>query len=655
MSGATSFPTVGLWVQFGKGPYDGDAGSTAWTQLTLKKASIRSGRTVELEATPAGQGVFLLDNNDRKLDPFNTAGPYAGNLLPGREVRLATGASADGSVGTIWTGFAEEWPQTYSPPKTADVELPCVDALGLVATSTLPTSVYTDAVKASSPMAWFRFNETTGFLASDSSGNRHHGQFNNGISESVPGLLAGDVDKAVAFLPDIHVMRANHGSLSTIAADGTWQARSYEFWWKGRPRTALVSEFPLISVGRGGPADFEILYNDDLGLSVRTISSTTETVFPINPLLRHHIVVTRSAAGTRAVYVDGVPVTTTNFVRTPAARKALSGLQVSGGGYTPASTDSAVYQPSLVTFDEVAVYPTVLSAATVAAHYAAGATAWAGDNTLQRLTNVTNFMNLGSLTTTATMSTSWKQWAYGPATLDMAPLEYLQALEASEQGRLVSTFDAVNGTSLAMLPREAYEGTLPIVAAFTDDPAGTLHYDEIELDTGASRVRNSITIAYASGKDADGNYGATGEVTVASAASIVANGRKEWKLTTVLGSHTDAQSLAEYLLDRYATPRARVTKLVINPAADSRLWTVAKTLKIGDRVTVRLLPQNTGSAITVDCRIDGLEHDIDGGVNMWRTTYYLSAIDRMTSGTNPAWWIWGGPATWGSTDMRWYL
>jgi hypothetical protein len=65
---------------------------------------------------------------------------------------------------------------------------------------------------------------------------------------------------------------------------------------------------------------------------------------------------------------------------------------------------------------------------------------------------------------------------------------------------------------------------------------------------------------------------------------------------------------------------------VINPAGDSRLIDVASTLKLGDRVTVTRHPQNHGAAFTLTCHIDGIEHEIDNGVNVWRVTYYMSAV-----------------------------
>lgn len=657
MSGTSTFPGIALWVQFGKGPFDGDAGSTTWTALNLKRASIHAGRSAELDSTTAGQAVFVLDNNDRSLDPFNASGAHAGQLLPGREVRLAAGLSSDGSVGNLWSGFTEEWPQTYTPPETADVALPCVDALGLVATTTLPESVYAGKIGTTSvaPMAWYRLSENSGFFANDSSGYRNHGQFNNGLSSSIISLVSGDADSAVAFLPDNHVLASLHPALSMRDTAGAGQARSYEFWWVGRPRLALVAEFPLLSVGRGGPADFEILYDDLYGLCVRVATSTTEDTIPIDPMIRHHIVVTVTAGGTRVVYVNGSVVTTTAVVRSAPTRGAVNGLQVSGGGYSPGVGDDARFAPQLVAFDEVAVYPGVLTGTDVTDHWTAGYSAWNGDNVLGRLFNVETALRLTSLHSSATLPTNRRNWSLGSATFDMAPLEYLQALEASEQGRLVSTFDTTDGTSLALLPREPFESALTVAAAFTDDPAGSLHYEEIEVDTGALRVRNEITVKYAAGVDSAGKFGASGEVTLTDSPSVVANGHKPWTVTTLLASSSDAHTLAEYLLDRYATRRARVTKLVINPAADGRLWTVAKTLKVGDRVTVRRLPQNSGSAFTVDCRIDGIQTEIDQGVNVWRVTYVLSAITPIVAGTSSTWWTWAGSARWGDADLRWYI
>jgi hypothetical protein len=269
------------------------------------------------------------------------------------------------------------------------------------------------------------------------------------------------------------------------------------------------------------------------------------------------------------------------------------------------------------------VWDREVDAAEVFEHYAAGANAWSGDYPIKgRLNNILAAAKLTGFQSSATTETTHE---LGPCVMEgMDPLTYLQQLEATESGRLVCRPDGID-----LLGREEFPDPLSVAAAFTDDPAGDLHYDDVEFDTGNTLLRNKITIHYLPGEDlheAPAPVAVAGQVTVTDPASILKYGPRPWDITTVVPDHPQARNIGLDLLHRHADPTPRVTKLVINPAGDSRLIDVASTLKLGDRVTVTRHPQNHGAAFTLTCHIDGIEHEIDNGVNVWRVTYYMSAV-----------------------------
>ena len=76
----------------------------------------------------------------------------------------------------------------------------------------------------------------------------------------------------------------------------------------------------------------------------------------------HYIAVTKSGSGAGAVkfYVDGVAVATVDVAPAQVIQNTAVSTSFSGAGSSAAD------------FDEFAIYPTALSAARIAAHYAAG-------------------------------------------------------------------------------------------------------------------------------------------------------------------------------------------------------------------------------------------------------------------------------------------
>ena len=87
---------------------------------------------------------------------------------------------------------------------------------------------------------------------------------------------------------------------------------------------------------------------------------------------------------------------------------------------------------------------------------------------------------------------------------------------------------------------------------------------------------------------------------------------------------------ADWLLARYADPSMRPDRVVLRPSGDQRLWRHCLARRIGDRVTVRRKPQNTGSPIEFDATIESVNHRIGDGVNTWETEFGLSptAVDQ---------------------------
>lgn len=127
----------------------------AWYQYTdvsdyVLSIHIRRGRQHELDRFEAGTCRIVLDNRDRRFDPFNVLGPYYNNLLPMRRVRVSIGYGSN--LYHLFTGFIEAWPQTWPHPGQGLVELEATDGfkvLNLVRLNTsYPQQLSSDRVTA---------------------------------------------------------------------------------------------------------------------------------------------------------------------------------------------------------------------------------------------------------------------------------------------------------------------------------------------------------------------------------------------------------------------------------------------------------------------------------------------------------------------------
>jgi hypothetical protein len=221
-------------------------------------------------------------------------------------------------------------------------------------TVTVVPDAYRDAVLADGPVGYWRLAETTG-AALDATGNAAGGTYNGGMTRGVPGALSGDSNAAARFDgTDDYVSVPDNSALDR------GDVFSYELWVK---RGALQSTTQRLLHKGAGVAALGFGLNNKLVLipggtgAVNIASSTTA----ITDQAWHHVVATKNGAGVR-IYVDGVD-------RTAAGTNATLTSNATALNIGRASTASAY---SSADIDEVAVYPTALTAARVLAHYQAG-------------------------------------------------------------------------------------------------------------------------------------------------------------------------------------------------------------------------------------------------------------------------------------------
>lgn len=229
---------------------------------------------------------------------------------------------------------------------------------------------YANAVLADSPVAYWRLGESSGTSAADTSGNGNTGTYTGGVTLGVPGALAAEPDgtsnTAALFasastqyvaLPNAQIIGgANYANDFTAAAWVAPTATGKVVFSQGNS-AAANSLFELIA----GTSGLTFNLRNDAGTLVQLMDNA-----PLPSGVYSHVAFTRSGTTWR-MFANGVQTATnTNFSPSGVytVDRATIGVRAGSGLGSGTAWDGRL--------DEVAVYATALSAARIAAHYAAG-------------------------------------------------------------------------------------------------------------------------------------------------------------------------------------------------------------------------------------------------------------------------------------------
>lgn len=110
------WPATQLQIGLGSGALTPPSMIT-WTDITPRlmtgvETSSTRGKGYELDQTQAGTITLTLDNNDAALTPGNASSPYYPDIVADVPVRLLM--TWAGRTYSVWSGFVERWPQTWS-------------------------------------------------------------------------------------------------------------------------------------------------------------------------------------------------------------------------------------------------------------------------------------------------------------------------------------------------------------------------------------------------------------------------------------------------------------------------------------------------------------------------------------------------------------
>ncbi len=223
-----------------------------------------------------------------------------------------------------------------------------------------PPSTYPAAVAADSPSLYWRLNELSQTAVADASGHNRTGTYRTGLSYGVAGAL---IDDTTAVLSP-----GTSGVAYTDQEQAAPTEFSLELWLKTSSTTGgKILGYEDAQTGWGDNFDRQLYMTNDgriaYGVLSGGVQQTVVSAASYNDDAWHHLVATQGAGGMH-LYVDRVGVGSNSAL----SDAAYDGFWRLGGGNVTGWPSSPSSSALAATFDEVAVYPTELSAARVADH-----------------------------------------------------------------------------------------------------------------------------------------------------------------------------------------------------------------------------------------------------------------------------------------------
>jgi Concanavalin A-like lectin/glucanases superfamily len=213
------------------------------------------------------------------------------------------------------------------------------------------TTAYPQAVLTDHPSSYYRFDESAGPIASDSSGNRHDGTYQSNVQFGVAGALPSESDPGISTTAPGDAVTESGADLPAANTPRTLEA------WVNNVGGA--SGFDLLRYGDvAGGHGFEV----QLAANASSISVTaggTSVSAPTVGDFQHgwHLIDVTYDGSTTTIFEDGQIVG--------------GGTLGSVGTVAPGQGLRAASNASGMGLDEAAVYPTALSATRIDAHWTA--------------------------------------------------------------------------------------------------------------------------------------------------------------------------------------------------------------------------------------------------------------------------------------------
>jgi hypothetical protein len=588
-AGNPDLPTMTL--ELSTDPFD-DA-SPVWTSITeyARAATVRRGRSTQLERHVAGTMDLVLDNSDRIFDPTYTSGPFYGVLAPMNRIRLR--ASWDGSTYDLFTGFVDGWPQNYHPSnRDATVNVQGTDLFGHLANVDLADPWIEATKQAPAPVWWLPLQEATSAeeVVEVVSGARF---IPFGVELGEPAVIP-DRQSSANFPNQTSWVQVT-SELGRFMQGSSWSL-GVTF-----VRPAYLDDFNYTAFVLVATSSMQLQVDPSDGTchliygSIALPGDILQTSVSVADNEPHHIGIVNNADNW-TMYLDGVAVDTASGTSgDPQVMKGFIGNNGAGNaGFNGRISDVMLWDEALTAADMLAL-----------ADAAVGA--WDGDTAAERIERILAQTNYPGTTDLEAGEGRCGAQA-GPGTA----LSRLQIVDATEQGRFFIEADGVPTLHNRAHNITATRSTVT-QATFSDDTAATgdtgatdvpIHAGALQFGFDKVQTINEVTVT---------SPVLPASVTVKDTTAQATYGAQTRSIQTVARSVRDAESSGQYLVTKYKDPQIRAEKWSVKPQRKPIVWPTVLGLVFGDRIVLERTPQGVGTQIQIPLYLEYLEHRIVPG------------------------------------------
>lgn len=632
---ATSFTDAqGLtWTVAGTAHIEVDP-LTEWTRVDtlapLRSLSTVRGARLKVASLEAGVATGVFDNRTGALDPSNEAGPWAPRVKPRRRIRYIL--EHESGASTVHTGFIESLPPVWEVGD-GSIAVTSTDLLALLAEEVLPPSVLYQTTMDLEPLLYWPMTEEAGTSMEDVAGTRD-GVYrlpSGGTGTVVPYADGGQ--RFAAYCSDNKkVPQATLApgllNLPTAFSVSAW-VRS-ENTYPSSPSGFVYNSFIfqqdgyLDGLGTTGPYLAVIVHTHGAyrGVPQFYVASTGKyrdylpdpgTVDVLDGKA-HHIVATYNG-GQSYLYVDGTLL-----------GKGVLNNDVGGTPDLPVGTSTRIGDDFAVEYQDynaasesnsswfqshTAAWDRALTATEVADIYSAGANAWDGDRTGERLVRVLDLLGVDLLDRDVAEGSQ----TCGPTLLGGTFAAYLAALVSTEQGAC-----SVDGDGRITFTERPANNPTPahIFVGHPDSDGGGVPYMDVDPDYSLDRILNFVNVTREGGLD----QRATND------ASISEWGTRSTNIATLHATPSGARSAGARVTIRNGQPRLVFAGLTLTMLRNDVPLDILDA-DLGEAYTVKARPSKFGTLVSQLSLVERIELKMDWVGKEWTATLGMCEVEVL--------------------------
>lgn len=576
-----AYPSAVVEIAFDDGPY---VVSPTWTDVTayVRELTIDRGVNDDWNLVADGSATVVLSNRDRRFDPFYTSGPYYGNLLPRRQIRIR--ATHGGTTYDVFRGFIAGWPPNWTDAGyDSTVTLSCFDALQLLGSSSLPADWSRAYILSLSPRHYYPCDEPvipfqSGTLRDLGSNNlpMAYASYGSSGSELAPGLPSRSFNST-----------ETRGAYTGLAAASSTTDFTVSAWMTPDILSALgvgISNCAC-NIGFDQNTGKYVVTIDDGGSGLTRTYTTTNTYDGGQPRMVTVTFNVTSKAFT--LYLDGISVTVTSSTAAAIVVPGESVGLVSGQ------------------FQQVLVFTSILTAAQIQNIFSYSMANFPETSSarVSRIIAETPF-SATLVTTPASPASSLLDITNDAPAVSTE----LGKVADSEYGQL---FVSKAGQLTLFQQNTIRTQSRSIVSQQTYGSGGLGIGQDVTIQYDGDSMRNTANIGMSGG----------GVYIQDNSTSQSTYGEAEQMVTTQVSNLADAQDIANIVTGwgGQVYPKVSPSQVVVSPDAS---WASTLGLELWDRVTFAIAPP-TGNTVTVRTLVTRITHTMVPG--QWSTTLEGSA------------------------------